>query len=104
MSTPSQAPVIGNASAEKAPVKLPEFRIDTGDSSAGTAGSVAYVRAPNAEKALEILREKVDQTGYQVEDDEGFAVHVYLNPDNVKLTEVEELDEDEETDQEGEVG
>lgn len=78
-------------------IKPKTFRIDTGDSNDGTAGFVAYVDAATPEAALEKLRARVQRDEYMVEDEPDFKVCVYLNADNVKLEEVEEEDDGEES-------
>ncbi len=69
-----------------------KYRIDTGDSGKGVAGFVAYILAKSEQEALEILRAKLRQDEYMVEDSEDFTVCVYLNAANVKIEEVEEED------------
>lgn len=66
------------------------YKIDTGNSNTGTCGFVAYVEAKSPEQALRILREDVGREGYKVLRSDAVELLVYLNPDNVKIEEVEE--------------
>ncbi len=73
-----------------------EFQIDTGDSNTGPVGFVAYIKAADEAAALDKLREAVNPNGYRVEKADGVEVIVYLNPHNVKISEVvEEIDAEE---------
>lgn len=69
------------------------YAIDTGDSNVGPVGFVAHIDAEDEQHALDRLGDLIDPEGYTVAKEDGFTLRVYINPDNVKIEEVEEDEE-----------
>lgn len=85
---------------------MPKFHLDCGDSNKGPIGLCGVVTADNAEHALAkfkaLLPEEVDilkdccDTGEEprCSEDDLEYVSVYISAENIKITELDEEDED----------
>ncbi len=82
---------------------MPSYHFDLGNSTDGPIGFCARVKADSREEALDLLRQampdEVELKSFCSDDESKPAIeylNVYLNAENVKLTDIDDEDEDDE--------
>lgn len=69
--------------------RLKEYCISMGNSTTGAVGFAAYVDAISKRDALKKMRERISYEGHQIASEAGLSVFVYLNPDAIKLSDIQ---------------